>query len=136
NTSVSLNNTLTMKTAMFRPAVFTALDDTSLGDPLSIAVDSTYTGDPNNYPGGYANPALSFSMASYTINNCRFCYAQTAVKFNNSLAVTLTVNHAQFWKCARGIWLAYSGSGCGTCAATISVNNCLMGKVTYPLTLP
>src|SRR5207302_10190742 len=47
-----------------------------------------------------------------------------------------TVNHSQFWKCVRGILRAYAGCGCGNSGVTITVNNCLMGYVTYPITTP
>jgi len=132
---MTLINTLTLKTSIYRPAIFTALDDTSLGDPLSTAVDPSYTGNVNSHPTGYANPALSCPQTpAYTISNCRFCYAQTAINYNNANFTFLTVNHSQFWKCNRGIYLAYGGCGCGNSGVTITVNNCLMGYV--PTQLP
>jgi hypothetical protein len=135
NLSMTMNSSLTLKTSMYRPAIFTALDDTSVGDQLSTAVDSSYTGTINQ--NGYANPAISCPQTpAYTINHCRFCYAQTAIQYLNENGSSLTVNHSQFWKCTRGIYLTFSG-GCGCVQPmTLNMNNTLMTYVTYPITMP
>lgn len=61
------------KTAMYRPAVFTAKDDNSLGQTISGS-----SGSPNGY---YANIALNFSAASSLpiLSNLRFHYLSNAL---------------------------------------------------------
>lgn len=71
-TFIQLNNTLTLKTGPYRPAILTALDDDSVGDmhPWSW-------GDPTQL--AYANPAL-IAANSLTLSHCRFAYAKLALK--------------------------------------------------------
>jgi RHS repeat-associated protein len=134
NGSLTLNGALTLKTAMYRPAVFTAVDDNSVGDSLN-GIDPTYTGTINS--GGYANPALYLSTST-TLSNCRFCYAKVALENDNSIGLSFTVNHAQLISCIKGIQLTGSvgsGSGSGS-GVNLTMNNVLLANVQYPLTLP
>jgi len=127
NAALVLSGTVTLKTSSYHPAVFTAETDSTIGETVTIGtIVST----------GYANPALSLTFPPLTMSNCRFCYAKVGVSCPQANGLTLTVNHSQFWNCVRGVSLTFGGCGCGTCAASLTVNNCLMGKVTFPLTLP
>jgi hypothetical protein len=56
----------------YRPVIFTAKDDNSVGDSISGS-----SGSPSGY---YANPALDFAGTNIsTISHARFAYAQTGV---------------------------------------------------------
>jgi hypothetical protein len=124
NASLTLNGGLTLKTSIYRPAVFTASTDNSVGEQVATgAID----------PNGYANPALGLS-GDNTVSNCRFSYAKAGVQHTTANGIILNVNHSQFWSCVRGINVSYNG--CGSCGVTVSINNCLMAKVNYPVTLP
>jgi RHS repeat-associated protein len=133
NTSILLNNTLTLRgNGMYRPIIFTALDDTSLGDAMNTTIAPSYTGIIN--PGGYANPALNCAN-SVTLSNCRFCYAKAAFANPSASGVTVTVNHSQLINCIKGVSLTYSGCGSAS-AVTINLNNVLMTSVGTPIELP
>jgi RHS repeat-associated protein len=134
NTSVRLNNALTCKTAMYRPAIFTGVDDDTVGDSLSTITNSSYVGSIN--PNGYANPALIMIQTSLSLTNFRFCYAQQGVRYTSpsaNTAATLNVNHSQFVKCIRGIEIDFGGAGTGTGLIAVNVNNSLMSGVQYPI---
>jgi hypothetical protein len=144
---VSIGGALVCKTASYRPAVFTAADDDSVGQSLSGSGGwAGYTGNPaGKY---YANPALKFSYShNVSLSNVRFHYAQQAVQFverENDGGSLGTVSHAQFLNCIQGVVLSadYGGCGCGSgsgsssggCGAQLSLENCLMSDVRYPFT--
>lgn len=131
---IQLNNTVTWKTSAYRPAVFTAVDDDTIGDSFASVSGANYHGFIT--PSGYANPAIYMGQTTLTLNNCRFCYAKQAVLYvsaSGSTAATLTVNHSQFVNCIRGIELDYAGSGTGTGALAVNLNNSLMSAVQNPI---
>ena len=133
---IQFNGTLTCNASMYRPIVFTAVDDDTVGDTLNGWPNSGYTGRIN--PSGYANPAISCT-ASLNLNNCRFRYAATAVQNNLPNNVTITINHSQFLNCVQGIFLAATG-GSGSCPGTgsavvLKINNSLFSSVSRPFTL-
>jgi len=128
--SIRFNNTLACKTSSHRPAVFTAVDDDSVGDTL------------NGYPGsgyqqpirtnGYANPALWLSfLTSQQLTNVRFSYCQEAVRVEGGSDNNLW--NAQLVKCIRGIVITGCGSSSGSAATT--VNNSLFANVSAPITI-
>jgi hypothetical protein len=130
NASIQLNNTLTLKTTSYMPAIFTAADDNSVGDTLNTTIWSGYTGTINS--GGYANPAL-INNYSLTLSNVRFCYAKTAVQ--DGINSSFTISHSQFINCIQGIAIGYaggSGSGPGSWMP-VTMNNCLLNNVQYLL---
>ncbi len=134
NTTINLNSTLTCKTSIYRPAFFTCVDDDSVGDTLNGYSGSGYTGTISG--SGYANPALSTSQTSMTLNNLRFRYAKAAIALSGPNGSAYTVNHSQFLSCILGIEV--TGTGCGTAGSTgthLTVNNALMTKVTTPFTV-
>jgi hypothetical protein len=122
---LQFNNALTCKTAQYRPAVFTANDDDSVGDLLP---SSTHN------PSGtyYANPAI-VSGSALTLNNCRFFYAKVAIRCSGGNVMSVTVQHSQFVNCAQGISIISSGSGSGSGSLAVQLNNCLMAGVNYCL---
>jgi hypothetical protein len=140
NASLTFNNTVTCKTlSQFRPAIFTAEDDETVG--ASCTNLAGYTGVIN--PNGYANPAIYMGQTSLSLTNFRFCYAQQAVLYKSAstnTAAALTLSHCQFVNCARGIELDYQsspppqGPALPTPATiALNVNNSLFTKVQYPI---
>ncbi|HWY29628.1 MAG TPA: hypothetical protein VNX46_02670, partial [Candidatus Acidoferrum sp.] len=76
----------------YRPVVFTAVDDNSVG--VSIG-----SGTPLGF---YGNPMLSLgsSLPTPTLTGVRFCYAQTAIQ---DLFVGANIYDAQFVDCQNGL---------------------------------
>jgi hypothetical protein len=131
---LQLNNTVTWKTSPYRMAVFTGVDDDTIGDSFAGVSGANYKGSIN--PNGYANPAIYMGQTTLTLNNCRFCYAVQAVRYvsaSGGTSATLTINHSQFVNCIRGIELDYSGSGTGTGALAVNLNNSLLASVQNPI---
>jgi hypothetical protein len=77
--------------------VFTAVDDNSIGEPIS-------GGNPSGY---YANPALCIANpgSSVTLANLRVCYARQAVLL---VATSANISHVQFPSCQIGLSMAGS----------------------------
>ena len=77
----------------YRPVIFTAKDDNTVGDNVSGS-----TGNPIGY---YANPALNFNNLSTptTLSNARILYATLAV---STSASDLYIYNFQFAKCLSG----------------------------------
>ena len=128
NASIQLNSTLTCKTSQYRPAIFTAEDDDSVGDSLKGMTN--YTGIINS--NGYANPAIYSAGASLALNNCWFRYAKTAIQhYSAGAATTLNLAHAQLFQCIRGINLESAGSGSAS-TRTVNLSNGLLAGVKQP----
>ena len=135
--SISVSGSAYFKTSQWRVAIFTAIDDDTVGESMN-GFNAAYTGLIN--ANGYANPALALSSGA-VVSGCRFSFAQKAVA-NSTYPATynLTAKHCQFIKCLLGIAITTSSSGCGsgsypTCAALV-VNNVLAGMVQYPFVTP
>jgi hypothetical protein len=85
---------LTSKCDSYRPAVFTSMNDDTVGETISGS-----TGDPTtNYCG---NPALYFAYAPATLSHVRFSYARAGVVFEGSSGHVLS--DAQFIHCADAL---------------------------------
>ena len=84
----------------YRPVVFTAKDDNSVGDTISGS-----TGNPTNY---YANPALYFNGigggggGTYTISYFRIAWASEGISETYN---TVNLYHGQLVNCLNGISL-------------------------------
>src|SRR5205814_2191814 len=106
---IKLNNTLTCKSTSYRPAIFTAVDDDSVGETMNGYPNSGYQQPIRT--DGYANPALwVFNSQGPQLSNFRFSYCQEAVRVDaSSLLANTTISHAQFVNCIRGIVI----TGCG-----------------------
>jgi hypothetical protein len=64
-----LNNTVTWKTSAYRPAVFTAVDDDTIGDSFASVSGANYHGFIT--VSGYANPAIYGCVAEFVGNRNR-----------------------------------------------------------------
>ena len=128
-TALLISGSVTCKTSSYRPAVFTCIDDNSIGE--SLVGFPGYLGTINS--AGYANPALWSSwLSAPSLSNVRFCYAQEAIRLEGAY-VTGTLWHAQLTHCIRGVVLmsADDGSGSGSSGAELylTVNNGLLSDV-------
>jgi hypothetical protein len=123
NVYLKLNGAVTFRTASYRPAIFTAADDDSVGDTLNTNIWSGYTGTIK--PALYADPALWVANASTsTLSNVSVRYAKEAIRFEGAGSVG-TLSHARLINCIRGIVLNAGGVGSGS----VTVNNTLMSTV-------
>jgi hypothetical protein len=133
--AIEVENTLTLATTNYRPAVFTAADDNTAGTMFNTTLWSGYTGN----PGGkyYGNVALWLNTsAAIALNNLRFCYLNQAIQIDADYSSeTVSVAHSELVDCIIGINVAggngNTGSG-GADALTFNANNCLMAQIEYP----
>ena len=121
---IKVNSSLTCKTDMYRPAVFTAVDDDSVGTSLS-GYTTNYTGVIN--PKGYANPALWVNGVTLALSNLRFSYCQEAVRFDTCTGNT--ISHSQLINCIRGLVITGCWGSGGGCYTPLVANNALIGRV-------
>lgn len=96
----------------YRPVVFTAIDDNSVGEIINGS-----TGNPTNY---YANPALEIAAPSIppTISYFRIAYAKQAVYLTSG---SFNFYHGQIVNCQNG-FIGYGGS-------SANLRNVLFGNV-------
>jgi len=142
NAAIQVGGSLALRNfGPYRGAVFTAVDDDTIGDSLR-GVAPSYTGVLNT--NGYANPAIGVNVGSLSLTNCRFAYAKLAVQSNPGVSgvSSLTLTHSQIINCVRGLLLGYDGKacgggcGCGVCPSfsygttlSVSLNNTLISGV-------
>lgn len=124
----------------YRPVVFTAVDDNSVG--VSIG-----SGTPSGY---YGNPMLSLgsSLPTPTLTGMRFCYAQTAIQ---DLFVDANIYDAQFVDCQNGLTIGGAALFVGNALfantltnvifasdgnASANMQNCTLSGSTYLATAP
>lgn len=130
--TLKLTSTLTCKTSSFRPAIFTAGDDDTVGDKITTNIWSSYTGTIRT--NGYGNPALWISsLNNHSVSNLSFRYSQEAVRLEGASASGTFANSQLAW-CIRGIVINGGGSGSGS-GNTITVNNNLMSNVQLPISI-
>ena len=98
----------------YRPIVFTAKDDNSVGDTITGS-----TGNPVNY---YANPALNAGVVSLAITNVRISYASQAITINPGS--TQSIVDSQFINCSNGVSVGD--------ASQVTVKNTLFAYVYCP----
>jgi sugar lactone lactonase YvrE len=112
NASINLQSTnLDWRAGAYRPVVFTARNDNSVGETISGS-----TGNPTNY---YANPALSFPINfSLTLTNFRVAFAYQAFSAGNGS--TITFFDSQVVNCQQGLTF-------GSC--TLYLRNVLFSNV-------
>jgi len=88
-------------TSDYRPVVFTAKDDNTVGDAISGS-----TGNPTNY---YANPALEITYApGQTISNFRIAYAHQTIALLNTSQVNFY--NGQVINCQSGMTVGYGSA--------------------------
>ena len=97
NVGAGIYPDLKLNGAAYRPVIFTAKDDNSVGERIS---DST--GNPTNY---YGNPMLSIGGFSpqTALTGLRMSYAKTAVTFSGASG---KIYDAQFVNCQNGLSLS------------------------------
>jgi hypothetical protein len=143
-TYIKANGSILCKSSGYLPAVFTAVDDDSVGEFIppsyygpgpdgldgtqdDVLIETGYTGyladagpdgvhgNEDDVPKYYGNPYLWVYYINFaTLNNLRFSYAQEAVRVDRGLDWNITVAHSQFVNCIRGIVLTGSASGTGS----------------------
>jgi hypothetical protein len=104
-------STIKCPSAGYRPAIFTSVNDDTVG--VTLSGFPGYNGFIGT--GGYASPALrisSMSMESSFLSNLRFMYAKEAVRYEGSFYSSIA--HCQFVQCIRGIVLNGGGDGSGS----------------------
>jgi hypothetical protein len=118
NKTISSSATVIFNTGPYRPVIFTAKDDNSVGDIISGS-----SGNPSTY---YATKALSFSsIATQAVSGVRILYAKTGIFASYT---TLLLTNAQFVDCMMGI------EAKGT--LTNVVDNSLFANVTTNFFMP
>jgi hypothetical protein len=122
---IQIDSTLSLTTAPFRPASFTAVDDNTIGERMTTNAWPTYTGNADANAGQYGSPYLYFSSYSGTLSNLRFRYAGEAVFFDGSSGNTITLTDGQLLHCAQGIEVGYGSA----VYSTVTFNNCLLHDV-------
>jgi hypothetical protein len=121
---IRISGTLTCQTAQYRPAIFTAGDDDSVGQSLS-GVWQNWSGVVSGY---YANPALYFQTSiSQTLSHIRVAYANLALAFVNGACGT--ISDAQLVNCAWGL-LAWNG---GVTLENALFSNMQKDLILYPI---
>lgn len=110
------------RTDFLSPAIFTALDDRSVGEAYSLG-----SGSPSGY---YAVRALEFDDESDTLlRHVRISYAQTAVYYaDHSSFITDRARHVQVRNCGTGFYV----DGTSMSDRSFHLENGLMASVTYP----
>ncbi len=94
NSRLRLKGAVIWDTATYRPAIFTALDDNTVGDNLPGS-----TGSPTNY---YASTALLFDNGLQNdIKHIRVSHAATAID-----GASVSVSHGQFVNSGNGLSLS------------------------------
>ena len=129
---LKLISSVTCKASSYRPAIFTAGDDDTVGDKLSTNIWSGYTG--TIQATGYGNPALwVYYLSSPALSHLRFRYSQEAIRFEGGNGYSGSLAHSHLVNCIRGIVI----NGCGGCGGggTITVNNSLLAGVQKPLSI-
>lgn len=112
--TVNLLGPVKCLTGPYRMAVFTAMDDNTVGQMISGS-----TGIPTNY---YANYAIDdqYSGGSVTLQYLRISFAIYGCQFSST--TTNWIKHSQFLNDAYGV---YAGGG------TVNVQNVLFSKIGY-----
>lgn len=129
---LKIASTLACKTSSYRPAIFTAGDDDTVGDKITTNIWSSYTGTIRT--NGYGNPALWISaLNNHSLSNLSFRYSQEAVRFEGTGAAGTLIHSKLAW-CIRGVVINGSGSGSGI-GDTITLDNNLMANVQLPLSI-
>ena len=105
------SSSLNWQASAYRPVIFTARDDNSVGDTISGS-----TGSPNGYY--YAQYALNFYVTPpATLSHFRIAYAQEAIR---ALGCTVNLYDGQLVNCQTGIDAWY---------ATVNTRNLLFARV-------
>jgi hypothetical protein len=116
NASITLESggVLNCLASAYRPVIFTAKDDNSVGQTISGS-----TGNPTNY---YADPALFFNYNSASgLQDFRVTFAQCAI--NDAMESTFGLTNGEIVNCASGV-----GAN-GQASLTLNLRNMLIANV-------
>jgi hypothetical protein len=117
----------TMGTTNYRPAIFTAADDNTIGTTLSTNIWSHYTGNPGTNIYGLT-PLWLYAATNMALNNLQFRYQFNGVAAGyGSANQVITLSHCQFVDCLAGTTFEPSEP------LTLNLNNCLFANVQYPV---
>lgn len=115
--SVQLSSSVVCKTGPYRPAIFTARDDDTVGEVLTGISDGTPLASE------YASTALAApTSAMPSLSYLRISHAAQGLSFNSVGGPNLTVRNMQFVNCQVGIATYY-------CSMGIKVRNALFKSV-------
>src|SRR6478736_3913978 len=103
---------LVLRTGTYRPAVFTAKDDNSVGESVGGS------GSPSGYYGGGVYYA-GYSGTNPVLDNFRFCYLQDALVLGVDDSQNFAIANLQFGQCQNAL---YYGGG-------LTAQNCLFTKI-------
>lgn len=103
---------LVLRTDAYRPAVFTAKDDNSVGQALG-------SGSPSGYYGGGVYFGGALLGANPVLSNLRFCYLKTALTLGYDDGQTFAVANTQFLKSDNALYLT----------GTLNIRNALFNEV-------
>lgn len=112
---LSITGTILCQTGPYRPAVFTAKDDNTVGEIIP-----TSTGNPSGY---YGNPAIEVRSVGQVMGGIRVRYAQTGVFYQDLSAGTGSgLLHAQLVGCGAAVRF----NGRGTVFQNFTLRNVLV----------
>jgi hypothetical protein len=116
--TLTLHGPLDCRTSLYRPAIFCAKDDNSVGETISGS-----TGAPSGY---YANPALQFRTQNVQLRHVRVSHAQQGVfYYDYSAGSGNAVSHAQFVDCDVALQFnGYAASFQNFGARNVLIDNC------------
>ena len=108
--SIEVEGGLTMSTTNYRPAIFTAADDNTIGTTLSTNIWTGYTGNPSGKY--YGSSALLNTTSNVALNNLRFCYMNCAIEITpRKRRASRSACPIRSWLTAPREYLVASGSG-------------------------
>lgn len=112
---INVTGTLDCRTGQYRPAIFTVMDDNTVGETIAGS-----TGNPTNAYGS----GLVITTSGNTLKHARFSYLYWALGLDTVSSSELYLAHVQFMKCRYP--LRADQFGCFlTCGATIHLDNAL-----------
>jgi hypothetical protein len=131
---IELESTLTLATTNYRPAIFTAADDSTAGATLSTNIWSGYTGNPTNNIYGNAGLYFANNPTNIALNNLSFRYLDVALQIDDSASgSTFALSHSQLVGCTTGLYVTGGGSGGTNPPFALTLNNCLIENSVTPV---
>ncbi len=120
--SLQALSAVTFATDRYRPVIFTARDDDTVGQKLTDSGGNPST----NY---YGSPALRIQVSGQSLGNVRFAYASTGLYLDSSGAGTAhIITNAQFEHCSTAV----RAVGTGT-SQSVNIRNALFDQTTTAL---
>lgn len=111
---INITGTVECKTSAYRPAVFTARDDDTVGEALDVSTGTV--------AGKYGN-GLTINASGSVLKHIRFCYANSAIRLGFSSG-QIDLAHLQFFNSFYGV--DFNGNS----EDTVNVVNSLFYSIT------